>query len=194
MATNHRLNARPTRFRLLAASGWAVRSDAGAVRECHERNPSHHTAEIAGVAKADELPVENVSWNDAEEFCRKLSALPKEIAAGRHYRLPTEAEWEYACRAGKSEAYNWHSSRPAADDSGENSGISPSLPITPVGSYRRNPFGLYDMRGNVWEWTADWFDRSYYSRSPVNNPQGPAEGYMKVAEEATGPLSETVPD
>ena len=145
-----------------------------------ERNPSHHTPTLAGVARTDDFPVEGVSWNDAADFCRKLSALPEERAAGRSYRLPTEAEWEYACRVGKSEPYHWRSARPAGDDSGENAGISPPLPVTPVGSYRANPFGLYDMRGNVWEWTADWFDRSYYSRSPVNDPQGPAEGFIKV--------------
>ena len=145
-----------------------------------ERNPSHHTPEVAGVAETAEFPVENVSWNDAVDFCRRLTAMPEEIAAHRSYRLPTEAEWEYACRSGKSQPYQWHFVRPVGDDSGENSGIEPSLPITRVGSYRANAFDLYDMRGNIWEWTADWFDRSYYSRSPAKDPQGPVDGFIKV--------------
>ncbi|MBS0201419.1 MAG: SUMF1/EgtB/PvdO family nonheme iron enzyme [Planctomycetes bacterium] len=144
------------------------------------RNPSHHSAERLSLPEANRFPVEMVSWDDANEFCRKLSDLPAEQQAGRSYRLPTEAEWEYACRAGKSEPYAWSSSRKKDDDSGDNCGIQPPLPLKPVGSYRPNPFGLYDMRGSVWEWTADWFDRSYYGRSPVQDPQGPATGYIKV--------------
>ena len=91
--------------------------------------------------KGDDLPVDSVKWNDAVEFCRKLSAL-----TGRQYRLPTEAEWEYACRAGTSAPYagsidamTWYSA---------NSGSQ----THPVGQKQANGFGLYDMNGNVWEW------------------------------------------
>jgi prepilin-type processing-associated H-X9-DG protein len=144
------------------------------------QNPSYHTPALAGVDRAEEYPVETVSWNDAVEFCRRLSDRPDERAAGRVYRLPTEAEWEYACRSGSTDPFDWSASRKKDDESGANSGMHPSLPIRPVGSYLPNAFNLYDMRGNVWEWTNDWFDRYYYGRSPVKDPQGPAEGFVKV--------------
>jgi len=144
------------------------------------RNPSFHTPDVAGTENTENYPVDSVTWHDAIEFCRLLGELPEERAAGRSYRLPAEAEWEYACRSGKSERYLWHSHRKPGDDTGENSGILPSLPIRPVGSYPASEFQLYDMRGNVWEWTNDWFDRFYYSRSPVRDPQGPSEGFVKV--------------
>jgi formylglycine-generating enzyme required for sulfatase activity len=126
------------------------------------------------------LPVTNVTWDDAQEFCQSLSSRPAEQRAGRHYRLPTEAEWEYACRAGESLPGQWVKHRLAGDQSGDNGGIEPPLPLLPVGSYPPNQWGLYDMRGNAWEWCADWFDRDYYLRSPQVNPQGPAHGYIKV--------------
>jgi prepilin-type processing-associated H-X9-DG protein len=131
-------------------------------------------------ATSDELPVVNVTWNDASAFCRLMSERPDEAGAGRRYRLPTEAEWERACRAGSEEPYRWLSPRSKGDVSGEAAGTLPPLPITPVGSYPANPFRLYDMRGNVWEWTADWFDRDYYIRSPSDDPRGPDHGYIKV--------------
>lgn len=123
-----------------------------------------------------QFPVEQVSWDQAREFCKRLSQVKAEQQAGRTYRLPTEAEWEYACRAGSDEPY-----RLSQDEaSGEMAGRLPALPVTQVGSYQPNAFGLYDMRGNVWEWCADWFDRDYYRRSPSRDPQGPASGYFKV--------------
>lgn len=127
-----------------------------------------------------QFPVVEVSWFEADAFCRKLSGLPEERFAGREYRLPTEAEWEYACRAGSNVPYEWNRDRQPEDDSGEAGGIRPPLPISPVGKYRQNQFGLFDMRGNAWEWCADWFDRGYYRRSPVDDPQGPATGFLKV--------------
>jgi formylglycine-generating enzyme required for sulfatase activity len=115
--------------------------------------------------------VENVTWDDAVAFCEKLSALPAEKAAGRVYRLPTEAEWEYACRAGASTAYHY--------------GASPSSCLAnlgerrfQVGSYPPNAFGLYDMHGNVWEWCAD-APRSYTER-PACDPCGPMKGDVRV--------------
>ncbi|HET6880604.1 MAG TPA: SUMF1/EgtB/PvdO family nonheme iron enzyme [Pirellulales bacterium] len=143
-------------------------------------NPSEHAAGADGDEPRDDFPVENVTWYDAHEFCRRLGDLPDEQAGRRHYRLPTEAEWEYACRSGKSEPYRWNARRPPGDKSGDAAGIEPPLPLAPVGSFPPNAFGLFDMRGNVWEWCADWFDRSYYSRSPLTDPQGPANGYLKV--------------
>ena len=128
---------------------------------------------------AESLPVVNVTWDEADQFCKTLTSRDAERAASRRYRLPTEAEWEYACRAGNHRAYAWSFSRENSD-SGETAGIEPSLPLVPVKSYPPNPFGLYDMRGNAWEWCADWFDRTYYRRSPPVDPLGPQTGYVKV--------------
>ncbi len=123
------------------------------------------------------FPVETVSWNDAAEFCRKLSALPAERAAGREYRLPTEAEWEYACRAGTTTPFHFGSvlnGRQANVDGNRPYGTSEKGPYlqrtTTVGSYSANGFGLFDMHGNVWEWCADWFSSDYYANSPVDDP------------------------
>lgn len=141
------------------------------------QNPSWHVHETEDRST---FPVENVTWDEAVQFCKSLSQLDEERSSGREYRLPTEAEWEYACRDGRSEAYVWRGKRHDKDGSGENAGFNPPLPLTSVGSYPPNQFGLHDMRGNVSEWTADWFDRDYYARSPINDPQGPSFGYLKV--------------
>jgi prepilin-type processing-associated H-X9-DG protein len=125
-------------------------------------------------------PVINVTWQQANEFCERLSLLSDETQEGRHYRLPTEAEWEYASREGQSRAHPWRSVSSSENATGDSAGLKPSLPLTDVASYQPNAFGLYDMRGNAWEWTADWFDRDYYGRSRVDDPAGPKEGYLKV--------------
>ena len=145
-----------------------------------EWNPSFYRSDVGVTTTTDNFPVEQVTWNEARDFCRKLGELPDERMAGRRYRLPTEAEWEFASRSGSVEPYLWHGKRVTGDESGEAAGIQPELPIKPVGSYPPNSLGLYDMRGNVWEWCADWFDRDYYARSPVDDPQGPARGFIKV--------------
>ncbi|SFI65222.1 SUMF1/EgtB/PvdO family nonheme iron enzyme [Planctomicrobium piriforme] len=133
-----------------------------------------------GVAVQDAFPITNVTWNEAVDFCKRLSEMPEEQQARRSYRLPTEAQWERACRAGGSESYVWRSTRLPTDSSGEAAGINPPLPLTPVGAYDPNTYGLHDMRGNAWEWSADWFDRDYYVRGARNDPAGPAHGYLKV--------------
>jgi len=143
-------------------------------------NPSWHLPPRVADDWSPQFPVENVTWRQADEFCRRLSERPEERAAGRSYRLPTEAEWEYACRAGSSTPFRWRSHREMNDASGVAAGVTPALPVIAVGSYPANEFGIYDLRGNVWEWCADWFDRDYYSRSPIDDPQGPAEGHLKV--------------
>lgn len=127
-----------------------------------------------------ELPVVNVSWEEAAEFCVRLTELRDEKTACRVYRLPTEAEWEYCCRSGHSSPYAWHGVRQPGDDSGEAAGIQPVLSLRPVGTFRPNEFGLFDMRGNAWEWCSDWFDRDYYARSTTVDPQGPTHGFLKV--------------
>ena len=122
-------------------------------------------------------PVEMVSWEDAVEFCDKLSALPEEKRAGRVYRLPTEAEWEYACRAGSKTAYSFGESRRSLGDYAwfdDNSGDK----THPVGKKKPNAWGLYDMHGNVWEWCSDWYDD--YPRGNATDPMGPRTDSFRV--------------
>ncbi|MDG2221171.1 MAG: formylglycine-generating enzyme family protein, partial [Rubripirellula sp.] len=122
-------------------------------------------------------PADNVSWGDANEFCRRLSLLPSEKLAGRAYRLPTEAEWEYACRAGTTTRYSCGDNESLFFSYGwskRNSGGK----THPVGSKLPNPFGLYDMQGNVWEWCQDWFGD--YPGVAVTNPTGASSGLKRV--------------
>jgi uncharacterized protein (TIGR02996 family) len=129
------------------------------------------------------LPVDSVSWEEARAFCRALSSLPEERLAGRRYRLPSEAEWEYACRACTTTPFHvgdqLSTSEANFDGSDEEdelgSGSEQRRHTTPVGSFPPNAWGLYDMHGNVWEWCSDWFDEDYYHRSPSHDPGGPEE-------------------
>jgi formylglycine-generating enzyme required for sulfatase activity len=133
------------------------------------KNPSIH--------KGARYPVEDVSWNDAMEFCRKLSA-----TTGKIVGLPTEAQWEYACRAGTQTPFytgktlgtneaNYDGD--AVYDSRVNRPRQGLRTTTQVGSFKSNAFGLFDMHGNVSQWCSDWFDESYYSNSPSSDPPGP---------------------
>ena len=142
--------------------------------------PSFHGSGTGNADESEQYPVEQVSWFDANRFCEKLNQFAAEKKAGRRYRLPTEAEWEYACRSGSMQPYQYQSKRRENDRTGTAAGVLPPLPVTKVGMYPPNEFGLYDMRGNVWEWCSDWFDRDYYQRSPQVDPQGPSDGYIKV--------------
>jgi formylglycine-generating enzyme required for sulfatase activity len=130
-------------------------------------------------ADSSNHPVEEVSYDDAVEFCRRLSELPDEKAAGRRYRLPTEAEWEYACRAGSKTAFSFGSN---ASDLGSHAWYEAnSNDMThAVGGKKPNAFGLYDMHGNVWEWCSDWYDENYYASSPAIDPKGPDSGSFRV--------------
>jgi formylglycine-generating enzyme required for sulfatase activity len=123
----------------------------------------------------DNYPVVNVSWNDVQQFISRLNR-----QSDQRYRLPTEAEWEYAARSGgKKEKwagtrielelgdYTWHQ---------ENSQRS----IHPVGQKKPNGLGLFDMSGNVWEWCQDRYDKDYYQKSLKNNPSGPSNGISRV--------------
>lgn len=145
-------------------------------QEVMGRNPSHHSPETTGLESTDAFPVENLTWYDARDFCQRLAERAEEKSLGTRYRLPTEAEWEYACRAGEKD-HRLPDSK-TATSTGESAGIVQLL-IGPVGRFKPNPFGLHDMRGNVWEWCADWFDRDYFARSSKNDPRGPATGYIK---------------
>jgi formylglycine-generating enzyme required for sulfatase activity len=145
-----------------------------------------------GFPQSDQHPVLNVTWNDAVALAKWLSR-----QEGVAYRLPTEAEWEYACRAGSRTRYH-NGSKPDGllkiantfdGDAAENwpdwkrhatLGSDGHAFTAPVGSFSANAFGLYDMSGNAWEWVGDWYDENYYRKSPKADPPGPAEGNNKV--------------
>jgi formylglycine-generating enzyme required for sulfatase activity/tRNA A-37 threonylcarbamoyl transferase component Bud32 len=131
-------------------------------------------------------PVEQVSWDDAVEFCSKLSELPGERAVERRYGLPTEAQWEYACRAG-SMAPLQSKADPSARLEEEKMlrdyawfGANSDGQTHPVGQKRANALGLSDMYGNAAEWCADWIQPDYYAKSPVDDPSGPRTGTHRV--------------
>jgi formylglycine-generating enzyme required for sulfatase activity len=150
------------------------------------KNPSYFKGgqnSVASNFKGGQNPVEQVSWNDAVEFCRKLSALPAEKKAGYVYRLPTEAEWEYACRAGTKTTYSFGDSESELGDRHFLYGwyYKNSEDTThPVGGKKPNGWGLYDMHGNVWEWCQDWYGKDYYGNSPASDPRGPTSGSSRV--------------
>jgi formylglycine-generating enzyme required for sulfatase activity len=126
-------------------------------------------------SQTDDCPVVNVSWNDAEAFCDWL--WKKE---GKEYRLPTEAEWEYACRAGMQTTWSFGDNESELGDYAwyrENSGER----THPLGHKKPNAWGLYGMHGNAWEWCADWYASDYYASSPADDPKGPSFGTLRVA-------------
>ncbi len=156
-------------------------------------NPSEFSAAGKGKGKVAgedtrRCPVENVSWNDALEFCRKLSNLPEERSAGRTYQLPSEAQWEYACRAGGAGRFSFSPGGNAVPKESENNRLcdygwfdgNSSGRTHPVGEKKPNAWGLFDMHGNVWEWCQDWYGKDYYAKSPVDDPAGPLAGTYRV--------------
>ena len=194
--------------RFLAASGYvpeSIRDGTGgygynpeyskteaAAREAFDGRDPRYSWLNPGFPQGDDSPVVNVTWNDAIAMAEWLSR-----SEGRRYRLPTEAEWEYACRAGTRSRY-YSGDDPASllgtantfdADAAVNwpqwrkMGLQAHDGFTftaPVASLKPNAFGLYDMIGNVWEWTADWYDENYYARSPAIDPTGPADGNVRV--------------
>jgi formylglycine-generating enzyme required for sulfatase activity len=130
------------------------------------------------VQESSENPAVYVSWDDAVEFCTRLSE--KE---GRTYRLPTEAEWEYACRADTRTAYSFGDSESMLGDYAWFDGNAWNVNqryAHRVAQKKPNVWGLYDMHGNIWEWCSDWYDEDYYSKSPASDPQGPSSGESRV--------------
>ena len=131
------------------------------------------------------MSVETFSWEEAIEFCKRLSEMPEEKKAGHKYRLPTESEWEYACRAGTTTPFHFGSELNGRQANcygtapyGTNT-KGPNLKKTsPVGTYPANACGLYDMHGNVYEWCSDWYGE--YPSGSVTDPSGPATGSIRV--------------
>jgi formylglycine-generating enzyme required for sulfatase activity len=170
------------------AFGWNLES------RLFERDAEYSWRKV-GFEQTDEHPVVNVSWNDAVAFCKWLSK--KE---GKTYRLPTEAEWEYACRAGTTTRYYSGddpetlakvanvADAPAKAKLSESESVrtwtikgSDGYVFTaPVGKFKPNAFGLYDMHGNAWQWCADWYGAEYYAKSPADDPTGPNTGNARV--------------
>ncbi|MBF0461243.1 MAG: formylglycine-generating enzyme family protein [Magnetococcales bacterium] len=126
--------------------------------------------------KGENQPVDSVSWEDVQLFIRRLN-----IKEGtKAYRLPTEAEWEYAARAGTTTSFYWGESESEINQYAWNKNNS-GMQTHPVGQKKPNAFGLYDMSGNVWDWVQDWYDVKYYDNSPETDPSGPSAGSKRVA-------------
>ena len=194
--------------RFIEASGYRAESEADGTGG-YGYNPTYDPATTArgdafegrspryswrnpGFAQGEDHPVVNVTWNDAQALARWLSR-----TEGHRYRLPTEAEWEYACRAGTRTRYP-HGDAPAGLVRAANvfdQAAAPYWPrwqqhalagsdghafTAPVGRFAPNAFGLHDMLGNAWEWVGDWHGDRYYTHSPHTDPQGPADGNVRV--------------
>jgi serine/threonine protein kinase len=139
---------------------------------------------------AAEMPVDSVTWSEAVEFCRRLTEFDGQRQTGWAYRLPTEAEWEYACRAGSHAVFGTHETLTAGQDAiftpepndplGEGELEKPPMMPSRVAQTQPNPFGLFDLHGNVWEWCADYYDRSGYPPGPRLDPTGPETGELRV--------------
>ncbi|MBI5639485.1 MAG: formylglycine-generating enzyme family protein [Nitrospirae bacterium] len=172
-----------------SGSGWGVSrkgsGDWGLMKGISWRHPLWPADEISD--KMDH-PVVQITWDDAQAYVEWLRG-----KSGKKYRLPTEAEWEYAARSGgKKYKYSWGEGEPSgniADESAKKKfpawtiweGYDDGYVHTaPVGRSRPNESGLYDITGNVWEWTQDWYGDDYYRYSPKNNPKGPESGHLRV--------------
>jgi formylglycine-generating enzyme len=156
----------------------------------------------ASYPQTDEHPVVNVSWNDAVAFCKWLGN--KE---GKTYRLPTEAEWEYGCRAGTTTRYSSGDDPETLATVGNVADATAKAKLdlkgtiqasdgyaftAPVGQFKPNAFGLYDMHGNAWEWCSDWYGADYYGKSPVDDPKGPGTGHGRVLRGASWGLGPSI--
>ena len=151
-------------------TGWVESGD----KPTFERRREFNWNKL-GIEQTDQHPVVNVSWTDATAFCEWLSK--KE---GKTYLLPTEAQWEYACRAGSITRWHFGDNE---EDLEQYAWYGRELTETakPVGGRLSNGFGIFDMSGNVWEWCLDWHSWDYYNVSPVDNPRGPSSGTRRVS-------------
>lgn len=174
--------------------GWRADYNPSTTRrgDAFEGRDKRYSWRNPGFPQGEDHPVVNITWNDAEALAAWLTK-----TEGRRYRLPTEAEWEYAARAGTRSRY--HSGDDPATllqaanvfdaDSARHwphwqamalKGSDGHAFTAPVGRFAPNAWGLHDMHGNAWEWVSDWHDEEYYKHSPVDDPQGPADGGVKV--------------
>jgi len=176
------------------AYGWRADYDPATTKrgDAFEGRDRRYSWRNPGFVQGEDHPVVNVTWNDARALAAWLSK-----TEGRHYRLPTEAEWEYAARAGTRTRYSSgddpQSLLRAANvfdaDSAKHwphwqamalKGSDGFAFTAPVASFAPNAWGLHDMHGNAWEWVADWHGDDYYAQSPVDDPKGPADGGVRV--------------
>ena len=175
--------------------GWGLNAESGVF----EQDPKY-TWRNAGFPQTDKHPVVNVSWNDAEAFATWLTSQSKKRAETVRYLLPTEAQFEYAMRAGATTRFAIGDSPQSLDGHANVQDASlerrvPNLDYAKdpsfrfddgvaftavVGSYPKNAFGLYDMHGNVFEWCRDWYDAKYYATAPDQDPPGPSSGSFRV--------------
>src|SRR5262249_17827839 len=144
--------------------------------------------DVAGL-DTSRFPAEGLSHNSAVKFCEKLSQLPEEKEVGRRYRLPAEAMWEFACRAGGQPGLRFHQGDQLTSDQANIDGSSPDFGAPEslhlgrtceVGSYPPNAWGLYDMHGNVFEWCSDWYGFHTYDSGDARDPEGPDTGEVRV--------------
>ena len=169
-----------------ASGAWKTITPGGRVAP----GTNKHNWANTGIEQTDDYPVVIVDYPDAEEFCKWLSK-----ADGKSYRLPTEAEWEYACRGGTMTRWSSGDDREAlveyaniqydsfpkyARSNNPKAANDGWLFMAPVGKFKPNPCGLYDMHGNVWQWCADWYAEDYYKESSEADPSGPAQGTIRV--------------
>ena len=147
---------------------WTDKNEWGQKEDANWKNPYFEQSE--------RNPIVCINWNDAQAFTEWLKKKD-----GKNYRLPTEAEFEYACRAATTTTYFFENDTLHFTDYGWAQTLtSQGFPTHPVGLKLANPWGLFDMVGNAWQWCGDWYDESYYSNSPSLDPKGPLNGDYKV--------------